>query len=416
MKNIWTKISLGLLLAIILQCSSGYRLNRMDVASLYDYREDELVKKMTVLAYHRDSISIHVELNSGQFLYNKDVSDSLLRYFARYKVEYDVFKGYNEEAPLDSGSFSRRIVNSKETNEPQIDIHFRQGMGQKTIVRMRIIDLNRKYYQLKVFEVDKTNLASSVFIQWKDERINYPNNWIRDTTEFHHTLLRDTILWLKSFSESKVIPPAPFSFDKAYRAPDKLSVQPVYVDKEGNGQVILTAGVGILETDTINDKGAILLKADEYYPEFRDVRQLLQPIQYLIDENSYAALIKMPNARYAFENFWLDKTGSKNRARRAIKNFYNKVTYANQFFSDYRQGWKTDRGMVYIMLGLPNDVQRSQNGEVWVYERGGQNDAEAFTFKKETVPGFGKILVLQRSKEYKIYWDGNIDRIFEGRP
>ena len=72
--------------------------------------------------------------------------------------------------------------------------------------------------------------------------------------------------------------------------------------------------------------------------------------------------------------------------------------------------------MVYIMLGLPNDVQRSQNGEVWVYERGGQNDAEAFTFKKESVPGFGKVLVLQRSKEYKIYWDGNIDRVFEGRP
>ncbi|MDP3683995.1 MAG: GWxTD domain-containing protein, partial [Ignavibacteria bacterium] len=47
--------------------------------------------------------------------------------------------------------------------------------------------------------------------------------------------------------------------------------------------------------------------------------------------------------------------------------------YANAHFTHYTEGWKSDMGMVYIILGAPNSVDRhpfeydSKPFEVWEY-------------------------------------------------
>lgn len=58
------------------------------------------------------------------------------------------------------------------------------------------------------------------------------------------------------------------------------------------------------------------------------------------------------------------------------KEHYRRINYANHFFgrSAPIQGWKTDRGRIYIILGEPNDVQRFEGkttvypSEVWFYQ------------------------------------------------
>jgi GWxTD domain-containing protein len=53
--------------------------------------------------------------------------------------------------------------------------------------------------------------------------------------------------------------------------------------------------------------------------------------------------------------------------------YYQRVTYANEHFSKYFEGWNTDRGMVFILLGPPDNIQRhpfdldSKPYEVWEY-------------------------------------------------
>jgi GWxTD domain-containing protein len=69
--------------------------------------------------------------------------------------------------------------------------------------------------------------------------------------------------------------------------------------------------------------------------------------------------------------------------------YYRRIAYANENFSHYTEGWKTDRGMVYILLGPPNNVSRhpfeynSKPYEVWEYYELNKN----FVFVDET--GFG---------------------------
>lgn len=69
--------------------------------------------------------------------------------------------------------------------------------------------------------------------------------------------------------------------------------------------------------------------------------------------------------------------------------YYRRINFANDNFSHYVEGWKTDRGMVFIILGSPNNVDRhpfdydSKPYEIWEY----YELNKSFVFIDET--GFG---------------------------
>ncbi len=69
--------------------------------------------------------------------------------------------------------------------------------------------------------------------------------------------------------------------------------------------------------------------------------------------------------------------------------YYRRVVFANENFSHYIEGWRTDRGMVFIILGAPNNIDRhpfeydSKPYEVWEY----YELNKSFVFLDET--GFG---------------------------
>lgn len=69
--------------------------------------------------------------------------------------------------------------------------------------------------------------------------------------------------------------------------------------------------------------------------------------------------------------------------------YYRRVAYANEHFSHYIAGWRSDQGMVFILLGPPDNVDRhpfdidSKPYEVWEY----YNLNRSFIFVDET--GFG---------------------------
>ena len=82
---------------------------------------------------------------------------------------------------------------------------------------------------------------------------------------------------------------------------------------------------------------------------------------------------------------------------------YRRINYANQFFGRGLpiEGWKTDRGRIYIILGAPNDIQRFEGKnqiyptEVWFFQ--GLTD-------KGLPPGFNLVFYQEGGLgEYKLY-------------
>ncbi len=91
-----------------------------------------------------------------------------------------------------------------------------------------------------------------------------------------------------------------------------------------------------------------------------------------------------------FLEFWRSKDPSPNTSRNELMlEYYKRIRTANERYSHFIDGWKTDMGMVFIIYGEPSNIERhpfSENTkpyEIWDY----YNVNKQFVFVDET--GFG---------------------------
>lgn len=94
--------------------------------------------------------------------------------------------------------------------------------------------------------------------------------------------------------------------------------------------------------------------------------------------------------RKRFLDFWMKRDPDPTTPRNELlEEYYRRVEFTNKNFTHYVEGWRTDRGMVYIRFGPPENVERhpfdmnTKPYEVWYYY---QLQRE-FVFVDET--GFG---------------------------
>jgi len=60
-----------------------------------------------------------------------------------------------------------------------------------------------------------------------------------------------------------------------------------------------------------------------------------------------------------FLNFWKSKDPTPGTDKNELMiEYYRRVYFANRNFSEGREGWKTDRGRIYIIYGPPDNVDR----------------------------------------------------------
>lgn len=75
-----------------------------------------------------------------------------------------------------------------------------------------------------------------------------------------------------------------------------------------------------------------------------------------------------------FLNWWKKKDPTDNTQENEVFNeYYRRVEYSNRNFTHYTEGWRTDMGMVYIILGAPSNIDRHpfdydrKPYEIWEY-------------------------------------------------
>ncbi len=114
------------------------------------------------------------------------------------------------------------------------------------------------------------------------------------------------------------------------------------------------------------------------YPSIKSARELARPLHYLMDEDEYEELMAINNPdslKQAVDRFWLRSLKNKNDARSVLKMYYQRVEEANKQFSNFKEGWKTDLGMIYILFGPPWYIDRRLDQMVWSYSYN-RNDPE----------------------------------------
>lgn len=142
------------------------------------------------------------------------------------------------------------------------------------------------------------------------------------------------------------------------------------------------------------------------YPSIRSPRELAQPLIYLMNKKDYENLMSINDSdslKEAVDRFWLRHVGNKSKTRSVIEKYYNRVEEANKQFSNFKEGWKTDPGMMYILLGPPWYVDQTLDEMKWSYAYNRSDPDRNFyffqpRFKTEYFP-FEHYL-LRRSQSY----------------
>jgi GWxTD domain-containing protein len=109
----------------------------------------------------------------------------------------------------------------------------------------------------------------------------------------------------------------------------------------------------------------------------QDLDKAIAQLIYIASPGEMSHIEKAPTQDEKIKRyleFWKKKDPTPNTEENEIFNeYYRRVAYANENFSHYIEGWRSDRGMVFIILGSPNNIDRhpfaleSKPYEVWQY-------------------------------------------------
>lgn len=132
------------------------------------------------------------------------------------------------------------------------------------------------------------------------------------------------------------------------------------------------------------------------------------PLAYLLPDH------QLPSNE-TWVKFW--NTASSNdpqKAERLIGEFNRRVHFANDNFSSHKLGWKTDRGMVYIILGPPDRIINEVRSEVWSYGFT-SSVAREFVFVRNPNGLHAQDFVLERNMGYREVYLSEVNRWEKGR-
>lgn len=161
----------------------------------------------------------------------------------------------------------------------------------------------------------------------------------------------------------------------------------------------------IVEDTNSTSTGFGFMVVDERYPRMTRPETLVKPLIYMSTSQELKAVNENPNSKQALDKFFLAITsGNQMVSKKIIKNYYHRIEEANRLFTSYKEGWKTDKGMVYTVLGPPNKVQRSRDREVWVYAQNTNFSEIIFTFNRKPNQFTENYYELVRYPEYQAYW------------
>ncbi|MFN3194327.1 MAG: GWxTD domain-containing protein [Chlorobiota bacterium] len=133
---------------------------------------------------------------------------------------------------------------------------------------------------------------------------------------------------------------------------------------------------GDLETIAITQR-SIKHEQNLYSFATDDIDKAIKMLRYVANDETIDKLesIKGKDEKEErFRMFWKDLDPTPNTSfNEAMNEYYQRIKYANEQFKSYSDGWLTDMGMVFVVMGPPMSVEKQSSFgnniqyRVWVY-------------------------------------------------
>lgn len=218
-----------------------------------------------------------------------------------------------------------------------------------------------------------------------------------------------------AFYYSYDFPPAspPMSKEKVQN-PGKFQIDSVLVLLQGVPFQLSKPGLYFIQTDSSSLTGKAHLVVGSSFPRYRELASLIECTRYITTADEYKNILQN-QSKANFDALWLDLAGSASRARALIRRYYNRIEEANIFFTSYKEGWKTDQGIVYTVYGTPDRLIKGPNFQQWYYDQDDLRSNLTFTFVKVKDLFSRNHYELLRNEKYAGMWFRSIEQWRTGR-
>jgi len=390
--------------------------NKITYLNLAPHYKAEKKPEITGLRifHENDSIStVFVRYNPAKLLYQEQPGMSYGK--ANYSIAFTLYPSYESNQILDSATFFLSdSLNFGKTIGLVYNFPVKARFPGNYLLEVQLVDLNAETSTLFPQKINKetVNDAQNFLPIDKNDQIIF-EDWISSQANFRIITSNITLtkLFVRVYYRGFPVALPPFSAANqeiySYNSDDILTV--AIENRESQLLTFPKEGFYHFLADTSLRNGLTLFRFYDGYPKVTESAQLVPPLRYLTSNKEYKQLSISRNQKMAVDSFWISSAGNEDRALEILKQYYSRVESANQMFTSFKEGWKTDRGMIYIIFGEPKTVYRREEIETWVYGEQGNRVSLTFDFIKAINPFTGDDYILQRQSDYKNPWFVAID-------
>jgi GWxTD domain-containing protein len=384
------------------------KITYINLAPLYKAEKNPEITGLRIF-HENDSVStVFVKYNPANFLYQDQPGTSYRK--ANYSIAFILYPSYESKLILDSTTFFLSdSLNFGKTIGLVYNFPVKARYPGNYLLEVQLTDLNAETSTLfpQIISKETRNDAQNFLPVNKDHQIIF-EDWISSLTNFRIITSNDTLtkLFVRVYNREFPVALPPFSKAKQemynYNSDDVLTIK---IEHKETGLLSFPKeGFYHFQADTSQRNGLTLFRFYDCYPKVTVATQLVPPLRYLTSNKEFRQLLITKNQKTAVDSFWIFSAGNEDRALEIIKQYYSRVETANQLFTSFNEGWKTDRGMIYIIFGAPKTVYRRDEIETWVYGEPGNRVLLTFDFIKAINPFTCYDYILQRQSDYKNPW------------
>lgn len=403
-----------LVFSFLMGCKSSSKLSNENLATQLFYQTETFSPDFLLYHENLDSSFVYFSIDAKDLLFVNDGA----AFSSQLRIEYSIFDSYSIAIPSDTGSIKFKFLSATDNVLIHDSFFLNSDLRDRNILKLKFVDINRNAETIRsTVIVNKGKLSNQSFIvSMHQGEILYNNflpgaNRISLETEFPGV----QALWVRCYFRDFPLASLPFRvIDDVKFSMHSDSVFYVYKSSLDSIQ-ILRPGIYYFQMDTTLSSGLAIICLDPDFPKVTKPEQLIEATRYLTTRKEYAQLMGAENKKMELDAFWLDVGGSQERARGLIRAYYNRVQDANRAFTSYMEGWKTDRGMIYLILGQPISIYRDAETEQWTYSGLPGFPEMLFIFRKMNNPFSNNDYALIRQPVYENVWYLAVDHWRQGR-
>lgn len=359
-------------IAILSSCrTSQVAVDSKDLSYLYNPTKSSVKPRFVVTNQTDESSVLSVKFFASDLFFSEANPQGVPT--AQMLVTVKLYNTTADRILSDTAVYNLTII--KEQNKPEYiyNIPLKVSPGSRFMAEVKILDRLR----LEVIQnfipfntLSKNNkynfLARGHFL--KNELFN-PVVRVNEYVNLLYVKGNTDSLYISFYKPFKDIPYPPSMIlpDKIIDYEPDTTVGLIYSDTLP--MMFPKEGIYLCTLEKNTREGFTFYNFGEDFPAMNNPASMTEPLAYLASEEEMNSMKASLKPKVALDDFWIKCGGNVEKARELIRIYYTRILYANYYFTSFKEGWRTDRGMIFTIYGPPDKVYKTSNGESWGYRK-----------------------------------------------